>query len=68
MTFTWKCLKKDLEKRSILENILPVKYSYVISSFKLIYRSDIPNESKFEADFLKDFFTELEKTSSTVYN
>ena len=77
MTFTWKCLKKDLEKRSILENILPVKYNYEISSFKLIHKSDIPNESKFEADFslnvcseagLKDFFTELEKTSSTVYN
>ena len=77
MTFSWNCCKKDLEKRSILEDIVPQNYKYVISSFKLIEKSDIQNESKFEAVLsvnicsevaTKEFLKEFEKSSSTVYN
>ena len=75
MTFSWNCCKKDLEKRSILEDIVPQNYKYVISSFKLIEKSDIQNESKFEAVLsvnicsevaTKEFLKEFEKSSSTV--
>ena len=77
MTFSWNCCKKDLEKRSILEDIVPQNYKYVISSFKLIEKSDIQNESKFEAVLsvnicsevaTKEFLKEFEKSSSTVNN
>ena len=77
MHFSWNCLKKDLEKRLILENVLPENYSYRISSFNLIRESEIPNESKFKASFqvnicskpvLVDFLRDFEKSSSTVYN
>ena len=49
LTFTWHCFKKDLEKRSIVENMLPSNHNHNISSFKPIQKSDIKNESKFEA-------------------
>ena len=77
MTFSWNCCKKDLEKRSILEDILPTNYNYKVSSFKLTETSDIKNESKFEAVLsvnicsevtTKEFLKEFEKSSSTVYN
>ena len=47
--FSWLCYKKETGKKSILDNILPVEYSYKISSFKVIHESEIPNETKFEA-------------------
>lgn len=77
MKFSWKCFKKDIEKRFMLEDILPVNYMYRISSFKLSHESNIPNESKFEAVIsvnicsevgLKEFFKQLENSSSTEYN
>ena len=77
LTFTWHCFKKDLEKRSIVENMLPSNHKYKISSFKLIQESDIKNESKFEAcvsvnicteDAFNEFLKEFEQPTSTVYN
>ena len=77
MTFTWHCFERDLEKRSILENMLPSNRKYKISSVKLIQESDIKNESKFEAgvsvnicteDAFHEFLKEFEQSTSTVYN
>ena len=79
MQFQWQCCKKDLEKRSILEKVVPsdLKYKYKINSFKVSEESGIPKESKFEAEFLvnicseeglKGFLKEFEKSSSTGYN
>ena len=77
MEFIWLCCNKDLGKRTILENILPLNYKYKITSFKVISESDIHNESKFEAvlsanicseERLKQFLTDFETSSLTLYN
>ena len=75
--FSWSCCNKDLNKRLILENILPPTFKYKISSFKVVQESDIQFETKFEAvlsvnicseEGLKQFLTEFEASSSTNYN
>ena len=74
--FSWLCYKKETGKKSILDNILPVEYSYKISSFKVIHESEIPNETKFEAavaanicsEALLKFLTAFQDSSSTNYN
>ena len=75
--YSWLCFKKDLKKRSILENILPSNYNYKISSFKVLHESEIKNESKFEAvisvnicseEALQTFLKDFETSSSTIYN
>ena len=78
MQFQWQCFKKDLEKRSMLENVLPRDlYKYRISFFKVAQESNISKESKFESIFevnlcseegVKKFLKDLEKSTSTGYN
>ena len=47
--FSWLCCNQNVEKRQIFEKILPEKYQYRISTFKVIEESDIDHETKFEA-------------------
>ena len=76
-SFSWMCCKKDLEKRKILENLLPEEFKYKISSFKIIEDSLIPNETKFDAIFalnvcseedIRIFLRLFQESSSTNYN
>ena len=76
-SFLWMCCKKNLEKRKILENILPEGFKYKISSFKIIEDSPIPNETKFDAIFalnvcseegIRKFVSSFQESSSTNYN
>ena len=73
----WLCFKENIEKRSILEKILPDEYKYKVSSFKIIDQSLISSETKFEAAFsvnicteegIKKSLTEFQASSSTNYN
>ena len=74
---SWLCYKKQIDKRIILENILPENYQYRVSNFKIVQESPIVKETKFEAmfavnicseeGFLK-FLTEFQESSSTNYN
>ena len=75
--FSWLCCKQNLEKRLILEQLLPKEYKYRISSFKVIEESEIKLETKFEASVgvnicdvenIKQFFNDFEQASSTNYN
>ena len=75
--FSWLCCNKTPEKRTILQTVLPPRYKYKITSFKLLHESDVHNESKFEAvltvnicqeEEIKQFILEFEKSSSTSYN
>ena len=77
MAFTWYCFKKDIPTRSILEEILPENYKYKVKSFKILEKAEINVESKFEAhlsvnicseNYLRDFLSDFEKSSSTEYN
>ena len=75
--FSWMCFKKNPEKRIILENLLPEKYRYNISSFKVVQDCQISNETKFEAvvavnvcieEGIQQFLNEFQESSSTNYN
>ena len=75
--FSWMCCKKNLEKRKILENILPEEFKYKILSFKISEDSLIPNETKFDAIFalnvcseegIRNLLSAFQESSSTNYN
>ena len=55
---SWLCFKKNIEKRSILEKLLPDEYKYKVSSFKIIKQSQISSETKLEAAFSVNICTE----------
>ena len=76
-TFKWKCLENDFEKRDFFENELPDGFEYIVNRFKMIGKSDIPHESKFEAGFVVNvcsangvnkFVQELENRTGTNFN
>ena len=75
--FSWLCCKQNLEKRLILEQLLPKEYKYRISSFKVIEESEIKLETKCEASVgvnicyvenINQFFNDFEQSSSTNFN
>ena len=75
--FSWLCYKKEVERTSILENILPIEYNYIVSTFKVVQESQILNETKFEAvvainicseEGFLNFLTAFQESSSTSYN
>ena len=75
--FEWLCCKKDLEKRKVLEQILPQDYKYKINGFKVTSLNDVINETNFEATILvnvcdpleiETFLTEFKDLSNTDYN
>ena len=64
-------------KRKLLEDLLPWKQKYRVSSFQVHEESDIPCEVKFTAsidvnicqkDGFKDFLSEFREISNTTYN
>ena len=76
-SFEWLCCKKDLEKRKVLEQILPQDYKYKINGFKVTSLNDVINETNFEATILvnvcdpleiETFLTEFKDLSNTDYN
>lgn len=75
--FSWLCCNQNVEKRQILEKVLPEKYHYRISTFKVLEESDIVHETKFEAvvavnicsvDNIEQFLSDFQESSSTNYN
>ena len=67
----------SIEKRQLLEDLLPWKYKYKVSSFQIIEESDIPCEVKFNASLdinvcdqegLKEFLLNFKEISNTNYN
>ena len=61
-TFKWKCQASDID-REFLENELPCGFEYIINRFKMIVKSDIPHESKYETRFLVGVCSEDDATS-----
>ena len=77
LNFSWLCCAKTPEKRKYLEDVMPCKYKYKISSFKVVQESKIQSEVKFEAvlnvnvcqeEGIQQFLAEFEKSSLTSYN
>ena len=75
--FSWLCCNQNVEKRQILEKVLPEKYHYRISTFKVLEESEIVHETKFEAvvavnicsvDNIEQFLSDFQESSSTNYN
>lgn len=67
----------NLEKRQLLEDLLPWKQKYKVSSFQIIEESDIPCEVKFNAcldiniceqEGLKEFLLNFKEITNTNYN
>ena len=76
-TFNWFCSKQDLEKRKVLEQILPQEYNYRVTEFKIKSEGVTLNETKFTAKVsvnicdkqeIGSFLREFKEISNTDYN
>ena len=50
MDFIWECDGNSFEEKNVLEDSLPEGYQYKINKFKIIEKSDIKEEIKFQAE------------------
>ena len=63
MNFDWKVCNNETTKHTVLQELLPQEYSYKITSYDLKSRSQIIEESKFNA---KIFVNISDKESAIV--
>ena len=52
MGFVWECDGNSFEEKNVLEDSLPEWFKYKINKFKVIEKSDIKKEIKFQAEFV----------------
>ena len=73
----WKSVVVTKKHQEVFENELPEGFNYIVKRFKMNDESDIPHESKFEANFLvgickegevSRFVHELEMKTGTNFN
>ena len=73
----WKSVVVNKKLQEVFENELPEGFNYIVKRFKMNDESDIPHESKFEANFLvgicsegdvSRFVHELEMKTGTNFN
>ena len=50
--FVWECDGNSFEEKNVLEDSLPEGFKYKINKFKVIEKSDIKKETKFQAEFV----------------
>ena len=75
--FQWLCCNQNVEKRRLLEQILPQDFNYKVNEFKISQESNVLNENTFVATVLvnicddqeiETFLTEFKEISNTDYN
>ena len=67
MKIQWNCCKKNLEKRSTLENVLPQQYNYKVIAYDLLESATIISESKFSATIRVDVCTEKGRDGNRIF-
>ena len=60
MGFTWECDGNTFEKKGMIEDSLPEGFTYKITKYTVIERSEIKEEIKFRADFCVSVFDKEE--------
>ena len=62
MGFVWECDGNSIEEKNVLEDSLPEGFKYKINKFKIIEKSEIKEEIKFQAEFVVNICDKEEAT------
>ena len=60
--FAWECDGNSFEEKNVLEDSLPEGFKYKINKFKIIEKSEIKEEIKFQAEFVVNICDKEEAT------
>ena len=60
--FVWECDGNLFEEENVLEDSLPEGFKYKINKFKIIEKSEIKEEIKFQAEFVVNICDKEEAT------
>ena len=52
MGFVWECDGNSIEEKNVLEDSLPEGFKYKMNNSKIIEKSEIKEEIKFQAEFV----------------
>ena len=60
--FAWECDGNSFEEKNVLEDSLPEGFKYKFNKFKIIEKSEIKEEIKFQAEFVVNICDKEEAT------